>query len=74
MQKNQSLIPVLAIEIKEPSAQVFETVVNRLRFSMLPLQGTNKFYPNALQIELTGDLTENIIIQSLWLKNTMAYL
>ena len=62
VQKNQSLIPVLAIEIKEPSAQVFETVVNRLRFSMLPLQGTNKFYPNALQIELTGDLTENIII------------
>jgi len=62
VQENQHLIPVLAIEINDPSAQVFERVVNQLRFSMLPLQGTNKFYPNALQIELTGDLTENIIL------------
>ena len=62
VQENKSLIPVLAIEINEPSSQVFESIVNQLRFSMLPLQGTNKFYPDALQIELTGDLTENMIL------------
>ncbi|MBK15687.1 MAG: protein translocase subunit SecD [Chloroflexi bacterium] len=62
VQENKSLIPVLAIEINEPSAQVFEAIVTQLRVSMLPLQGTNKFYPDALQIELTGDLTENMIL------------
>ena len=62
VQENQSLIPVLAIEINEPSSQVFESIVIQLKLSMLPLQGTNKFYPDALQIELTGDLTENMIL------------
>ena len=62
VQENKSLIPVLAIEINEPSAQVFEAIVTQLRVSMVPLQGTNKFYPDALQIELTGDLTENMIL------------
>ena len=62
VQENKSLIPVLAIEINEPSDQVFEAIVTQLRVSMLPLQGANKFYPDALQIELTGDLTENMIL------------
>ncbi|MQG19432.1 MAG: protein translocase subunit SecD [SAR202 cluster bacterium] len=62
IQENASSIPVLALEINEPSAQVFENIVNQLRFSMVPLVGSNKFYPDALQIELSGDLTENMIL------------